>query len=71
MPAGSWSAAWTRTASAHVLADCSVARPSPERWARAVADAARGWGADRVVAEANQGGAMVGSVLRAAIARCR
>ena len=34
--------------------------------ARAVSRAARVWGADRVVAEANQGGAMVASVLRAA-----
>ncbi len=50
----------------HVLADCSIPRPSPERWARAVADAAAAWEADRVVAEANQGGAMVESVLRAA-----
>lgn len=49
-----------------VLADASVERPSPERWARAVARAAREWQADRVVAEANQGGAMVASVLRAA-----
>jgi len=51
---------------ARVLADCSVERASPESWARAVATAAREWGADRVVAEANQGGAMVASVLRAA-----
>jgi phage terminase large subunit-like protein len=28
---------------ARVLADCSVRRPTPERWARAVAAAARGW----------------------------
>jgi phage terminase large subunit-like protein len=49
-----------------VLADCSVAKPSPERWARAVAQAAKVWNADRVVAEANQGGEMVASVLRAA-----
>lgn len=49
-----------------VLADCSVERASPEQWARAVAKAARAWQADRVVAEANQGGAMVASVLRAA-----
>lgn len=49
-----------------VLADCSVARPTPERWARAVADAAKAWDADRVIAEANQGGDMVASVLRAA-----
>ena len=50
----------------HILADCSVASPSPERWARAVALTAREWNADRIVAEANQGGAMVESVLRAA-----
>lgn len=49
-----------------VLADCSVEQASPERWARAVADAARVWSADRVVAEANQGGEMVSAVLRAA-----
>jgi phage terminase large subunit-like protein len=49
-----------------VLADCSVRKPTPERWARAVANAARVWGADRVVAEANQGGEMVRSVLQAA-----
>jgi phage terminase large subunit-like protein len=51
---------------ARVLADCSIAQAQPERWACAVADAAREWEADRVVAEANQGGAMVESVLRAA-----
>jgi len=51
---------------ARVLADASVEKASPERWARAVAKAARVWQADRIVAEANQGGAMVGSVLRAA-----
>ncbi len=49
-----------------VLADCSVRKPTPERWARAVANAARVWSADRVVAEANQGGEMVRSVVRAA-----
>ena len=51
---------------ARVLADCSVEKASPERWARAVAGAAKAWSAERVVAEANQGGAMVASVLRAA-----
>ena len=50
----------------HVLADASLRRPSPERWAQAVARTARAWQADRVVAEANQGGDMVASVLRAA-----
>ena len=51
---------------ARVLADCSVANASPERWARAVAAAMTAWDADRVIAEANQGGQMVESVLRAA-----
>lgn len=51
---------------ARVLADASVRRPTPERWARAVAAAAREWQADRVVAEANNGGEMVRSVLHAA-----
>lgn len=49
-----------------VLADCSVAGASPEQWASAVAQASGHWQADRIIAEANQGGAMVGSVLRAA-----
>jgi phage terminase large subunit-like protein len=51
---------------AYVLADHSVTGPSPERWARAVASAAEAWGVDRVIAEANQGGDMVVSTLRAA-----
>ncbi len=50
----------------HVLADCTVSGSQPDGWARAVANAAEEWEADRVVAEANQGGAMVESVLRAA-----
>jgi phage terminase large subunit-like protein len=50
---------------ARVLADCSMSGP-PAEWARQVANAAAQWNADRVVAEANQGGAMVESVLRAA-----
>ncbi|MCU0728982.1 MAG: terminase family protein [Sphingopyxis sp.] len=49
-----------------ILDDRTVERPSPERWAKAVADAARDWRADRIVAEANNGGDMVRSVLRAA-----
>ncbi|MCP3735035.1 terminase family protein [Sphingomonas sp. RP10(2022)] len=51
---------------AHVLADASVAAVSPEGWAKAVANCAAHHRADRVVAEANQGGAMVRSVLLAA-----
>jgi phage terminase large subunit-like protein len=51
---------------ARVHADCSLAKAAPDQWAAAVANAAREWAADRVIAEANQGGAMVESVLRAA-----
>jgi phage terminase large subunit-like protein len=51
---------------ARVLADCSLTGAGPADWARRVAEAAQEWDADRVVAEANQGGAMVESVLRAA-----
>lgn len=50
----------------YVIEDASVEGASPERWAGAVAAAAIRTGADRVVAEANNGGAMVESVLRAA-----
>lgn len=51
---------------AYVLADHSVKGRSPEGWARAVSAAAIAWGADRVVAEANNGGDMVVSTLQAA-----
>ncbi len=51
---------------AYVLADCSVEKASPERWAHAVADAHAAWQSDRIVAESNQGGALVATVLRAA-----
>lgn len=50
----------------YVLADASVAGLGPEGWAAAVAHAASLYAADLVVAEANNGGAMVESVLRAA-----
>jgi phage terminase large subunit-like protein len=49
----------------YVLADESVRGATPEGWARAVTEAAARWRADRVVAEANNGGAMIESVLRA------
>jgi len=49
----------------YVLADASVAGLGPRGWARAVAKAAAAWRADRVVAEANHGGDMVGAVLKA------
>jgi phage terminase large subunit-like protein len=51
---------------AEVVADHSVRGLSPEGWALKVAAAASAWGAHRVVAEKNNGGLMVESVLRAA-----
>jgi phage terminase large subunit-like protein len=51
---------------AYVLGDHSVTGCSPEGWARAVSAAATLHQADRVIAEANQGGDMVVSTLRAA-----
>jgi phage terminase large subunit-like protein len=47
-----------------VLADCSVSGLRPEGWARRVAAAAESWAADRVIAEANNGGEMVDAVLK-------
>jgi phage terminase large subunit-like protein len=52
-----------RDGKAYVIEDASVAGATPEGWARAVAACAARQGADRVVAEKNQGGAMVKSVL--------
>ena len=49
-----------------VLDDLSVQGLSPEGWANRVAAAAARWGAGLVIAEANNGGAMVASVLKAA-----
>ncbi|NIJ21614.1 phage terminase large subunit-like protein [Sphingomonas naasensis] len=50
----------------YVLEDASVHGASPEGWARAVAACAARHRAERVVAEKNQGGDMVASVLRGA-----
>jgi phage terminase large subunit-like protein len=50
---------------AYVLGDHSVSGMRPEGWARRVAVAAEAWDASRIVAEKNQGGDMVESVLRA------
>ena len=47
----------------YVLADYSL-RASPNRWAVQVVRALRDWEADRIVAETNQGGAMVEGTLR-------
>ncbi len=66
MRAGSWSPG-RRGREALCAGRSTVFRhASPERWARAVARAAARWDASHVVAEANQGGAMVKSVLKAA-----
>lgn len=50
----------------YVIEDASVSGASPEGWARAVAGCAARHFAERVVAEKNQGGEMVASVLRGA-----
>jgi phage terminase large subunit-like protein len=50
----------------YVLEDATVSGVGPEGWARAVAACAARHGADRVVAEKNNGGEMVKSVLIAA-----
>lgn len=48
----------------YVLEDCSVQGARPAQWAASVVALYRGRNADRVVAEVNQGGAMVEAVLR-------
>ena len=47
-----------------VLADCTVQGATPSGWARAAISAMAQYGADRLVAEVNQGGQMVAEVLR-------
>ncbi|WP_299962029.1 terminase family protein [uncultured Roseobacter sp.] len=49
---------------AYVLADCTVAGATPAGWAHAAINAMAEYGADRLVAEVNQGGQMVSEVLR-------
>ncbi|MEM1300960.1 MAG: terminase family protein [Pseudomonadota bacterium] len=49
---------------AYVLEDASVEGQTPLGWARAAIDAMQAHGADRVVAEVNQGGAMVETIVR-------
>lgn len=49
---------------AYVLADITVQASRPNVWAKAVIEAAGRYGADRVVAEVNQGGDLVETVLR-------
>jgi phage terminase large subunit-like protein len=50
----------------YVLEDATVRGLSPEGWASRVAAAAARWDTAQVIAEANNGGAMVESVLKAA-----
>ncbi|WP_417733550.1 DNA-packaging protein [Roseovarius sp.] len=49
---------------AYVLADFSISAASPARWASAAIRAMEQWGAERLVAEVNQGGDMVEQVIR-------
>ena len=49
---------------AYVLADCTVTGQGPSGWARAAISAMERFGADRLVAEVNQGGQMVQEVIR-------
>ncbi|MCH5372375.1 MAG: terminase family protein, partial [Planctomycetes bacterium] len=49
---------------AYVLADCTVQGAGPSGWARAAIAAMEKFGAERLVAEVNQGGQLVEEVLR-------
>ena len=49
---------------AYILADLTLHSVTPNAWAAAVVLAAKEFGADRVVAEVNQGGEMVEAILR-------
>lgn len=49
---------------AYVLADCTVQGQHPLVWARTVIDACNEYQADRVIAEVNQGGALIETLLR-------
>lgn len=49
---------------AYVLADASVSAASPARWAAAAVKAMQDWGAEKLVAEVNQGGELVTEVIR-------
>jgi phage terminase large subunit-like protein len=59
-----------REGHAYVLADCTVKGLSPLGWARVAAEAARTFGATRIIAEANQGGDMVRTTLATAGVTC-
>ncbi len=47
----------------YVLQDCSI-RGTPDQWGRAAVTAYHTWGADRLCGEVNNGGEMVGHVIR-------
>ncbi len=49
---------------AYVLADGTVERASPMRWAREAAELYHGFCADRMVVETNQGGDLVAAIMR-------
>ncbi|MDX1779811.1 MAG: terminase family protein [Thalassovita sp.] len=49
---------------AYVLEDASLAASGPAQWARAAISMMEKWGADRLVAEVNQGGDLVEAVIR-------
>ena len=53
-----------RTAKAYILHDGTVQGRSPEGWARKAIDLAQGWDVDYILAETNQGGELVTSILR-------
>ncbi len=54
-----------REARAFILQDGTVQGRSPEGWAKAAISLARAWQADYILAETNQGGELVSSILRA------
>ena len=53
-----------RNGRGYVLEDATIAGASPSRWAGEAIAVYRRWGADRLIAEVNQGGDMVETVLR-------
>lgn len=56
----------TKDRHCYILEDATCTAATPEEWSRVAVDMYRKWGADRIVAEKNQGGQMVQSVIRSA-----
>lgn len=48
----------------YVLEDCTMTSATPDQWAKRAIEAYYKWGAHRIVAEVNQGGDMVETVIR-------